>query len=81
MYAGLAFGFAEAGSSLLVGILCKYIKDTHCFVGACLLAVFSQLVFYFVCGGTTDSTLSITMVFMIVLGVGCQYGVVYLMIE
>lgn len=81
MYAGLAFGFAEAASSLIVGFLCKYIKDTHCFVGACLITVASQLVFYFICGGTTDSTLAIVSVFLSVIGVGSQYCLVFLLIE
>lgn len=80
MYAGLAYGLAEGLSSILAGFLCKYFKDTLCYTGSVLLTMSFQLIFFFVCGGVHGSFLATCCVFGIVMGVGLQYCIFYLLI-
>lgn len=81
MNAGLAYGLADTSAAVISGFVCKYLKDTIAFTTACLLTLISQSVFYFVCGGQTDSTLAVVCMYTGCLGIGACYSIVYLMIE
>lgn len=46
-----------------------------------MLALFSMMVFYFICGGSSDSWLAIVATYFTVLGVAFTYASFFLMVE
>jgi len=81
MFAGMSFGLAESSSSIISGIVCKYLKDQHAYTGFCILSLISMSVFYFVGGGESGSILSLVSIYGTMLGVGSNINIVYIMIE
>ena len=80
MFAGIVFGLSEATSNMVSGIICKYFKDWHAFLGSCALCIFGQQVFYF-SGGNEGGIIALFGLSCTVLGFGSAWNTVFIMIE
>ena len=81
LYANLSFGTAEFCSALFCGLICKYISQKGILVGGLVIVLLSQLVFFFVLGGTFTSTLSLVSNFTSVFALGVVYAVFFVVIQ
>jgi len=80
MMPGMIFGLAESISSVVAGILCKYYKDWHAFIGFCAISIVAQIVFY-LAGANEGGSIAFFSLFWNVLGAGGAITIVYIMIE
>ena len=81
MRAGLSFGIAEGSASVLCGVLCKFVKDRHCLVGATCSIILCSLSFYLFCGGHFTGTFAIVLNFMTVFSLGNLFCVFFTFVQ